>query len=372
MTERRAEGALKTVERRMAAQRITENQGDEPADVVSWLVGVQGQEYGEAKWSVGLRTRGCSDVDVEAALDRGDILRTHVLRPTWHFVTPADVRWLLRLTRPRIHRLNASWYARSGLDPATLSRAHEILAASLADEQPRTRSELAARLSADGIHRTGLALGYLFMHAELEEVICSGPRGGGKQHTYTLLDRVAPPAAAEIPQGDDAVDELLQRYVRSRGPATVADFTSWSSLTVADTRQALQRLGSRLVCEHDSAGTARYSAPTAPQGNAAGGFLIPMYDELTISYRELRVVLAFPPVQGLERPIVVEGRTVGSWKRRTTARAIEVEAALFGSLTGAQKQGLAASVDAYGRFQGRPAMLTSAQVSMNRNRRPSA
>src|SRR5689334_17652478 len=72
-------------------------------DVVAWLGAVQSQDYGPGKWSVAQRSTGLTDRDLEAAIARGEILRTHVLRPTWHFVAPADIRWLLELTRPRVH-----------------------------------------------------------------------------------------------------------------------------------------------------------------------------------------------------------------------------------------------------------------------------
>lgn len=276
MTQLRPAGAtsvydddgLTTIGRRMAVQRLTGRPFAQPAEVVSWLGAVQAQEYAEAKWSVGLRMRSAQDADIEAALDRGEILRTHVLRPTWHFVVAADIRWLLRLTRPRIHRLNAAWYAKSGLDGPTLARAHSLLASILADEQPRTRRELAERLTAEGLDRSGLALGYLLMHAELEEVITSGPRLGGKQHTYTLLDLRSPATPVPHRSPDDALDDLVLRYFRSRGPATATDFSTWSSLAVTDTRRAVARLDGRLTCRHDAGGKAWYSDPNAPPPDA--------------------------------------------------------------------------------------------------------
>jgi hypothetical protein len=118
---------LTTVRRRLAQQRLVGASFERPAEAVHWLGAVQAQEYAEAKWSLGQRTGDCTDADVEAAGDRGEILRTHVLRPTWHFVTPADIRWLLQLTGPRVQARSRSRYAELGLDGRTLVRAHEIL-----------------------------------------------------------------------------------------------------------------------------------------------------------------------------------------------------------------------------------------------------
>ncbi len=113
---------LGTVRRRLVAQRLAGDHFDEVGDAVHWLGAVQAQEFDEAKWSLAERTRECTGTDAEAAFARGDIVRTHVLRPTWHFVAREDVRWLLRLTRPRVQALNRYWYRKSELDAGLLSR----------------------------------------------------------------------------------------------------------------------------------------------------------------------------------------------------------------------------------------------------------
>ena len=205
-----------------------------------WLGAVQAQQFDEAKWSLAERTHACTDADVEAAFARGEIIRTHVLRPTWHFVERGDVRWLLRLTRPRVHALNRYSYRMFELDASVLTRSHDVLAKTLADGEPRTRRELAERLAAAGIEADGPRLAYIVMHAELEELICSGPRRG-KQQTYALLDHRAPPSPLDGLSRERALAELVRRYFRSHGPATIKDFTAWSSLTVADTRVGPRR-----------------------------------------------------------------------------------------------------------------------------------
>jgi Winged helix DNA-binding domain len=80
---------------------------------------VQAQDYAAAKWALSLRSQGLTDTDVEQAFTDGKILRTHVLRPTWHFVTPEDIRWLLKLTAPRVNAVNAYMYRKLELDAAS-------------------------------------------------------------------------------------------------------------------------------------------------------------------------------------------------------------------------------------------------------------
>jgi hypothetical protein len=200
--------------RRLAAQRLTADPFDAPAQAVGWLGAIQAQEYAEAKWSIGQRVRDCTDADVETAFARGQILRTHVLRPTWHFVTPQDLRWMLALTAPRVQAVNRYAYRRFELGEALLARSLDVLAAALAGRQPLTRPELAEALARSGIDVQGLRLGYVLMHAELEALICSGPRRG-RQHTYALLaDRCADAPALGR---DEALAELTLRYFRSPG-----------------------------------------------------------------------------------------------------------------------------------------------------------
>ena len=93
--------SLDIAHRRLINQHMGVAPFETPHEVVKWLVASQAQDYAGAKWALGLRLQGAHDVDVERAFNEGSILRTHVMRPTWHFVTPADIRWLLALTAPQ-------------------------------------------------------------------------------------------------------------------------------------------------------------------------------------------------------------------------------------------------------------------------------
>ena len=162
---------LEIVRHRLIRQRLAGDRFDKVVDVVRWLVAVQAQEIAEAMWSLAERTESSGHADVEAAFDRGEFIRTHALRPTWHFLATEDVRWVLRLTRPRVHVLNRYMYRKLELDADVLLRSNEVLARTLGDNGPRTRRELADDLDAAGIRAEGLRLGYVLMHAELEEVV---------------------------------------------------------------------------------------------------------------------------------------------------------------------------------------------------------
>src|SRR3712207_3882566 len=107
---------LDIARRRLHNQRLAGEKLERPAEVAGWMGAVQAQDYPAAKWALGLRLRDALDADVERAFAEGTILRTHVMRPTWHFVLPADIRWLLALTGPRVNAFNASNYRALELD----------------------------------------------------------------------------------------------------------------------------------------------------------------------------------------------------------------------------------------------------------------
>ncbi|HEU5102441.1 MAG TPA: crosslink repair DNA glycosylase YcaQ family protein, partial [Roseiflexaceae bacterium] len=157
-----------------------------PDEVVQWFGAVQAQEYPGATWGIAQRMHGLTQATIDQAYAKGMFLRTHAMRPTWHFVAPADIRWLLRLTSPRVHAVNAGFYRKLELDAALLTRAATVLTNALRGGKHLTRGELAAALDQAGIIRATddrLRLTYLVMHAELEGLICSGAMRG-KQHTY--------------------------------------------------------------------------------------------------------------------------------------------------------------------------------------------
>ena len=214
--------------------------------MVQWLGAVQAQDYAAAKWAVGLRLQGATADDIEQAATDGAILRTHVMRPTWHFVSPDDIRWLLALTAPRVHAANAYYYHAQGLDDAIFMRSNAALAKALQGGKHLTRQELVSVLKQVGVVTENLGFMLIIMHAELDGIVCSGARRG-KQFTYALLDERVP--QSRTLEHDEALAEFARRYFTSHGPATLQDFVWWSGLTVADARAALAMVTSQLMHE---------------------------------------------------------------------------------------------------------------------------
>jgi len=324
--------------RRLATQHLLTPTITEPAEVVRRLGAVQAQDYGSAKWGVGTRTRGAVDAVVERAVNEGSILRTHVLRPTWHFVTPADIRWMLALTAPRIKAAMAYYDRQLELDAAVFRR---------------------ARVNAAGSQR----LGHLLMRAELEGIVCSGARRG-KQATYALLEERVPPTAPL--DRDEALLELTGRYFATRGPATLQDFAWWAGLTVADASRGVAIAGRRL--EREVIGDETYwlePARRSPRGRSPTAHLLPNYDEYFIGFKNrsaigTRLSLATGELAGdalRAHVIVVDGQLVGGWKRTLTRAAVVVELTLLVSLTKPEQEAVRAAAQALGAFLDLPVEL---------------
>ena len=164
---------LEIVSHRLQNQLLLQTNLMEPSQVVEWLGAVQSQDYAGAKWGLGQRMKEATDATIDTAFNEGKILRTHVMRPTWHFVTPEDIRWILMLTAPRVHAANAFMYRQLELDKAILSKSYKVLEKALLGNRHLTRSELATTFKKASILAGGLRLGYFMMSAELDGLICS-------------------------------------------------------------------------------------------------------------------------------------------------------------------------------------------------------
>lgn len=348
-------------QQRLTNQHLAGNPFTTASEVVAWLGAVQAQDYAGAKWAIAQRTAGLTDAAVEQAFAAGAILRTHVMRPTWHFVTPEDIRWMLALTAPRVKALNAYYCRKLELDEATFARSNAVLAKALQGGQQLTRSELAAILRQAGIAVDNLLrIGYIMGQAELDAVICSGTLRG-KQHTYALLDERAPQAKSLA--RDEALAELTRRYFTSHGPATLPDFVWWSGLTTSDARTGLELAKPHLVQEVSS-GQTYWLPSSSPPVNASSPtvHLLPAYDEYTVAYKDRTAILDLVYTEqaknGIFNPvIVVDGRIVGNWKRTIKKEAVVMTLNPFTTLTQAKNQAVGMAAEHYGNFLERPVEL---------------
>ena len=336
---------------RLSNQRITGPAPGGPAKMVAWLGAVQAQEYGPAKWSLGLRLPpGLTNAAVERAIDRGRILRTHILRPTWHFVTPADIRWMLELTAPQVHRTMSTYDRQLGLDAPVMTRATGIIERALGDARCLTRLELGAQLERAGLPGRSTHLAHIAMYAELQGLICSGPRRG-KQPTYVLLaDRV--PNARRFSQ-EEALAKLARRFFQSHGPATVRDFAWWSGLKSADAKRGLEMNRARFV-EWD--GIKYWSIGRGPGRGSTRRttvHLLPVYDEYVVAYRDRHLVphtLYSTWGANVRHALVIGGQMAGTWRAIPNATGIRLEVHPGRRLTPGERRDLTRAAAHYRRF----------------------
>lgn len=329
-------------------------------DALRWLGAVQAQDYGGAKWGIAQRTRGLTDADLDRSFAAGAILRTHVMRPTWHFVRPDDIRWLLDLTAPRVHAANAYYYRKLELDDAVFQPSNEVIARALRGGVQLTRTELARLLEAAGITAIGLRLAYLVMRAELDAVIISGARRG-KQFTYALFDERVPDATR--PAREEALAELTRRYFRSHGPALARDFANWSGLTQADVNAGIEMVGAHLA-QASIDGKTYWFEPSAVDGSETAStlHLLPNYDEYLIAYEDYSPVFdrsLFSGATSLDailagHILVVDGQVVGGWRRTLERGMATIEVEPLVKLGTGQRNALQDAGERYGLFLGMP------------------
>ena len=348
------------VRRRLANHHLTGAPLPTPDAAVEWLTAVQAQDYPGASWSIGIRTRASSDA-LDRALAEGTIIRTHILRPTWHFVLPSDIRWLQRLTAPRVHRQVASYRRSLGLDEAVFAKSDALLAAALAGQR-LTRVEIGALLRDRGIPVDDTRLGHLLMHAELDLLICSAGLKG-RQQTYGLLDERVPPAAPV--QREEALARLATRYFASHGPATDRDFAWWSGLTLTDVRLAVALAGSQVESASVADRTYRFvPSRTAPSNDPIGAHLVQGYDEYVIAYsqsRELLDLARIAPAGGSEtlriHVVLVDGQVVARWRRVVEKDSVLIDMRLERPLDKDEMRAVEAAVERYRSFLGRSTRL---------------
>ncbi len=339
---------------RMVNQQLSGTHLTTPQDMVRYFGAMQAQDYAMAKWALGLRL-SVSEKVVEHAFAQGDIIRTHLLRPTWHFVAPDDIRWMLSLTAPRIRKLNASLCRKYALDASLLNRCNAIFEKSLMDHHYLTRSELVLALNRQGIDTSELRTNLMIMNAELEGLICSGPRRG-KQFTYALLEERVPPTPALTES--EALAALAIRYFTSHGPATQYDFAWWSGLTYTQARQALALTASHWQTMTVDDHTYWYSPSLSTENTDPEKVLfLPVFDEFMVSYKDRSASLDSFMAQetmtgnGIFKPIVViGGKVVGLWERTFKKDKVHIEVKYFYPLNVSQEQAVREAAARFGQF----------------------
>lgn len=334
------------VAQRLRNQKLSSAEFKKPADVVRWFGAVQAQDLNGAKWALALRMRSITHDEIQETYNEGKIIRTHVMRPTWHFVAPDDIRWLLALTAPRVNIKAAPYYRKYELDAAAFKRSTKALTKALQGRKHLTRRDLKAVMNQAGVSADDpVRLGHILLRAELDGVVCSGPMSGN-QITYALLEERVPPTKAL--DRDEALAKLTQRYFTSHGPATLQDFIWWSGLTTADARRgvaAVDRDLKETLIEEKTYHSHR--SLQRARGAEHSAHLLPPFDEYLVAYQDRSAV---SDLDGFLGPtVIVDGRVAGTWKRTKDNKSIDLQPSRV--LTNTERLAIAKAIQRLDRFK---------------------
>ena len=350
------------VHHRLINQGILSSTFTEPEEVVRWMGCIQAQDFAGAKWAIGNRIKGITEAEIENDFNEGKILRTHILRPTWHFVNPEDIHWMLKHTAPKIKALSKGLHRKLDIDDAILKRSKKIISKALQDGNQLTRDEIQTFLKKGKINTDDIRLGFLIMDAELDGIICSGKRQG-KQFTYALLEERAPKVTSM--DRDAAIAELGKRYFLSRGPATVQDFAWWSGLTLTEAKQSIE-LNKKHLAHEVVNGEAFWFSSNMPvkQKPARSIHVLPPFDEYAVAYKGRTEILATKFIKktghGIFKPtIIMDGQIIGIWKRTEMKDNVHVEISPFISLSKVASRQIRTAVQSYASFTSKALVETN-------------
>jgi Winged helix DNA-binding domain len=307
-----------------------------PAQAVAYLGAIQAQDFPFAKWSLGMRVQNATNKTIEDAYNKGAILRTHIMRPTWHFVTPENIRWMQELTAPRVKAFMAHYNRKLELNEKLFAKTNKAIVKALETHRYLTRPELKEILSGIGIKTDVQRLAHIVAWAELDALICSGPMRG-KKFTYALLDERAP--KTKKLSKEEALAKLALIYFKSHGPAQAKDFSWWSGLSMEDAKMAIRLLGPKL--EHETVNEKQYyffePAKKMPAGPRA--FLLSIFDEYTIAYKDRsdldgQIFMQKMMARGnaFTLVMILEGKAAGTWKRTVNKDGFEITLKPFEAL----------------------------------------
>lgn len=343
---------------RLGSQHISTTKMKSVKELVGWMCAMQAQDYAMAKWAVGTRIPGVTTELVEKAIDHAEIIRTHVLRPTWHLVSADDIYWLLELSAPQIKANLKTRDHELGLTETVLNKSYSAFTEALSEGNHLNREELISILEKAKIPTNDNRAYHIFLRAELEGILCSGAVRNNKL-TYALLsERVPKPKNISR---EDALQKLAGKYFSSHGPATLQDFTWWSGLSARDARNALEMVKADFNQEKTALETYWFDKSfSLTENEDQQAYLLPAFDEFIISYKDRKASLSLPDHKkavsqnGIFRPVmVIDGQVKGIWKRTFKKEKVIIETAFFQPPDQSAKKLVEKAAGTFGNFLGK-------------------
>jgi hypothetical protein len=328
---------------RLASQKLLKANSNTPQEIVRHLGAIQAQDYAMAKWAIGSRCNA-TEKEIEEAINSGKIIRTHILRPTWHFVSADDIYWMLDVSGPQVKRIILSETKKYGYDEKEFERINSNIEKILAGNNHLTREEIIQELNIKKVSgEYYLSPVLIMMYAELTGLVCNG-KMKGKQITYALLEEKVSRPQSKLTK-EEGLAKLAKRYFESHGPATLLDFSWWSGFPPTTARSAINSIESELnSVEIDNQKYYFGTNFTGADNFCESVHFLPAFDEILISYktRETSILLehqskAFTN-NGIFKPIILEnGKVIGTWKRTIKKDHVKIETQFFSPLDDSKK-----------------------------------
>ncbi|MBB4800972.1 hypothetical protein HNP37_001011 [Flavobacterium nitrogenifigens] len=319
---------------RMVAQKLFEKDSCSPQEVVKHFGAMQAQDYAMAKWAIGSRCNS-TEKEIEEAINSGKIIRTHILRPTWHFVSPDDIYWMLELSAPQLRKLAISGAKKFNVNENKLRQMNKSIEKLLTGNNHLTRPEIMQELGVKKTASDNFLGAAIMMNAELDGLVCNGEMKG-KQITYALLEeRVKKPNTSLTKE--EALAKLAQRYFESHGPATLLDFSWWSGFAPTICQKAINAIELQLNKITIDNQQYWFKKEVFSKDNFREGVhFLPAFDEILISYKTREASFSGDHQSktftnnGIFKPIILEnGKVIGIWKRTFKKDHVKIETEFF-------------------------------------------
>ncbi|MBF7092814.1 AlkZ family DNA glycosylase [Flavobacterium sp. ALJ2] len=328
---------------RMVSQKILKTNFHEPQEIVKHLGAMQAQDYSMAKWAIGSRC-DASEKSIEEAINSGKIIRTHILRPTWHFVSADDIYWMLDVSGPQVKKIVLSTAKKNGFDEKKLDKINSSIEKILAGNNSLTRDEIMQELdikkdSAQGFLHSSIVM----INAELDGLVCNGIMKG-KQLTYSLLEEKAPKTSTKLTK-EEGLAKLAKRYFESHGPATLLDFTWWSGFPATTAKLAIHSVESELDSIEVDGKKYWFKKGLPSETDIPKSIhFLPSFDEILISYKTREITIAKEHQanaftnNGIFWPIIIEDeKVIGTWKRTVKKEYIKIDTNFFETVSADKK-----------------------------------
>jgi hypothetical protein len=319
----------------LARQLLLERHDLEPAQAVERLAGMQGQEPKHPYIGLWTRLTDFESKGLQKAFDDRTVVRATLMRGTLHLFSAKDYLAFRMTLEPVLAGAMSVLASRSeGVEPdEVVKAAREVLA-----DGPMRFGDIRSALTERFPGLNDRALGYTTRMLVPLVMVPDGSRWGFPANApFTLSDDWLgkQPAKRAVPE------KLVLRYLAAFGPATPADFQTWSGLQKA--KPVFDKLAGDLAVLKGAAGKDLYDVPDAPRPDEetyAPVRYLPEFDNLLLSHAKRSRIIAdehkpavFTKNLRVKSTYLVDGMVAGLWAAELKRGIATLRLTPFGKLT---------------------------------------